>query len=265
VWARQLGSKDTTTGGVIIAEERYKLGSLGDLVEFLIDGWQIQHLHYADCCGPGGDGPAGAFIELTRPDQERHGLYIPDDERTFSHRSLVALFRESPHIWKHRSAERINRLAADEPMADVRDPQEWGEVAEPFPESLTFNPRTLRGVVPVIQTEVMDGVTIALTALERYEQCARVRYLAHAEDPRKRGGMGALDVLAVDDLGRRYRTATVDVTQEGNRSEGALVIAPAIPRDVTRLTITIGTVGGRSRGEDVAGPWVFPISLPATT
>src|SRR5688572_31607127 len=82
-------------------EERYKLGSLGDLVELLIDGWQIEHLHYADRCGQASGGsPAGAFIELTRPDQGRYGLYIQDDGRAFSHRALVALFRESPHIWK---------------------------------------------------------------------------------------------------------------------------------------------------------------------
>jgi hypothetical protein len=249
----------------ISAEERYKLGSLGDLVEFLIDGWQIQHLHYADCCGTDGNGPPGAFVELTRPDQGRYGLYIPDDGRAFSHRAMVALFRESPHIWKHRSAERIHQLAGDAPMAVPREPEEWGEVVEPFPQGLTFSPGTLRGVVPIIQTEAVDDVTIALTSLERYQQGARARFLAHAADPKKRKSLAVLDVLAVDDQGRRYRTATVDLKKEGNRAEGTLVMAPAIPRDVTQMTITIGTVGNGKRDENLPGPWVFPIQLSAST
>ena len=204
-------------------------------------------------------------MELTRPDQGRYGLYIADDGRAFSHRALVALFRESPHIWKHRSAERIHQLSADEPMAAPREPEEWGEVVDPFPQALVFSPGTLRGVVPVIQTEAVADVTVALTALERYQQGARIRYLAHAADPKKRKSLGALDVLVVDDQGRRYRTAALDVKKEGNRSEGALVLAPAIPRDVTRLTVTIGTVGDGKRDESVAGPWVFPIQLVAGT
>lgn len=220
-------------------------------------------MHYADCCEPDGQGPAGAFLDLTRPGDEVAGIYVPEDERTFSNRSLVALFRESAHIWKHRSAERIIQQAAENGISDPREPEQWGEVLEPFPEALSLTPDALRGVVPVIQTEALDGVTIALTVIERFDHGARVRYLAHAADPRKRGVMDALDVVAVDDQGRRYRTATIDVVREGNRSEGALMLAPAIPRDVVRLTITIGTVGDRSLGEDVSGPWVFPISLPA--
>lgn len=229
----------------------------------MIDGWQIQHLHYADCCEPDGRGPAGAFVDLTRPGDEVRGIYIPEDERTFSNRSLVALFRESPHIWKHRSAERIIQQAAEAGITDARDPEEWGEVLEPFPEALSLTPDALRAVVPVMQTEAMDGITIALTAIERFDHGARVRYLAHAADPRQRGAMDALNVVAVDDQGRRYRTATIDVTREGNRSEGSLILAPAIPKDVVRLTVTIGTVGDRSLGEDVTGPWVFPVLLPA--
>jgi hypothetical protein len=254
---------ESPRGHAISTDERYKLGSLGDLVALLIDGWQIQQLHYADCCEPAGEGPAGAFFDLRRSGDEEHGIYIPEDERTFSNRSLVALFRESSHIWKHRSAERIMKAVDDAPTEDPRPPEEWGEVLEPFPEALALTPDALRSVVPVLQTEAIDGVTIALTALERFEHGARVRYLARATDPRQRGTMDALDVLAVDDRGRRYRTATIDVTREGNRSEGSLMLAPAIPSDVLRLTVTIGTVGDRSLGENVAGPWVFPIPLPA--
>jgi hypothetical protein len=248
---------------VTSTEERYKLGSLGDLVEFLVDGWQIEHLHYADSCGVASSGgPPAAFVELTRPDQGRYGLYIPDDGRAFSHRALIALFRERPHIWKHRTADRIHAASADTPMATPREPEEWGEMPEPFPDGLVFSPGTLRGVVPVLQTQSVDQVTIALTALERYQHGARVRYLAHAADAKKRKQLGLWDVVAVDDEGRLYRVASLETKREGNRQEGALAIAPAIPRDIRMLTVTVGTVGENRRGhEGIAGPWVFPIPL----
>ena len=248
--------KDTS-----ISEERYKLGSLGDLVELLIDGWEVAHLHYADSCGTGAEaGRPAAFVELRRPDQGRYGIYIPDDGRAFSHRALVSLFRERPHIWKHRSAERIHQLAADQPMADPREPEEWGEVTQPFPQGLVFSPGSLRGVVAINRTESVEETTVTLTAMERYQQGARVRYLAHTADPKRRKQLGsAPDVLVVDDQGRRYRTAIIDVRRDGNRAEGVFAIGPAVPRDVVALTITVGSVGD---GRDaIAGPWVFPILL----
>ena len=249
----------------IATEERYRLGSLGDLVELLIDGWQIEHLHYADSCALDGQGPAcpAAFVELVRPDQGRYGIYIPDDGRAFSHRALVSLFRERPHIWKHRSAERIHQMAADTPMATPRPPEEWGDVVDPFPAGLVFSPGTLRGVVAVNQTQSVEDVTISLTTLERYQQGARLRFLAHTADPKKRKWLQALDdVLVVDDQGRRYRQAVLDARREGNRVEGAMAVAPAVPKDVGSLTITVGTVGDhRKPSESLQGPWVFPIQL----
>ncbi|HJZ61138.1 MAG TPA: hypothetical protein VKD47_03165 [Miltoncostaeaceae bacterium] len=175
----------------------------------------------------------------------------------------MSLFRERPHIWKHRSGERIHQLAADIPMAQPREPESWGDVPDPFPQALVFSPGTLRGVVALNQTESIDDVTVALTSLERYQNGARLRYLAHTSDPKKRKPLGALDVLVVDDQGRRYRTALVDVEREGNRVEGSLAIAPAIPRDTVHLTVTIGTMGERGSHDGLPGPWVFPIQLPA--
>jgi hypothetical protein len=243
----------------IPTEERYRLGSLGDLVELLVDGWQIEHLHYADHCGLDGDHqPPAAFIELTRPDQGRYGLFIPDDGRAFSHRALISMFRERPHIWKHRTAERIHAMAGDAPMAAPTEPREWGEVVEPFPQALTFSPGTLRGVTAVDQTLSVDEVTLALTAIERYQDGARMRYLAHTKDPRKRKHLGApSDVLVVDEAGRRYRVACLESRRDGNRAEGALALAPAIPKDVGAITVTVGSLGDAR----LAGPWVFPIQL----
>jgi hypothetical protein len=206
---------------------------------------------------PGSDPPA-AFIELTRPDQGRYGIYIPDDGRAFSHRALVSLFRERPHIWKHRSAERIHALAADTPMAAPVEPTEWGEIVHPFPQALVFSPGTLRGVTPVDQTQSVDGVTLALTALERYQDGARIRFLAHTADAKKRKQVGAVcDVVAVDEQGRRYKVANLDSRRDGNRAEGALALAPAIPRDVGSITVTVGSLGDAR----LPGPWVFPIQL----
>lgn len=174
----------------------------------------------------------------------------------------MSLFRERPHIWKHRTAERIHQMAAEEPMATPQAPEEWGEVVDPFPGGLVCGPGTLRGVVAVNQTQSVDDVTIALTTLERFQQGARLRFLAHTSDPKKRKGLTVLDVLVVDDQGRRYRDALLDARREGNRAEGALAIAPAIPRDVGSLTVTIGTVGdGRKPTDALPGPWVFPIQL----
>jgi hypothetical protein len=199
-----------------------------------------------------------AFIELSRPGEGRRGLYIPDDGRAFSHHALVALFREQPHIWKHRTADRIPAMA--EPPAGPPDTTEWGEVPTPFPDALIFTPGTLRGVVPVHQTQSIDGVTIALTALERYEQGARLRFLAHAADQKRRAHLATVDeVLAVDEHCRRYQVAPLDVRREGNHAEGALVLGPAPPRDVSSLTVTIGSLGDAR----APGPWVFPIRMAA--
>ena len=74
--------------------------------------------------------------------------------------------------------------------------------------------------------------------------------------------MRVLDVIAVDDGARRYRVACIESQPDGNRLEGAFALAPAIPREVRRLTLTIGTVrdeGGQR--ERLPGPWVFPIPL----
>ncbi len=247
-------------------QERYRLGSLGDLVELLVDGWEITSLHYADACGTpdAPDDRAAAFIDLARPDQGHRGLFIPDDDRTFSHRALLGVFRESPHIWKHRSAASV-RDRLEELVTDARpEPESWGEVADPADQPLDVSPASLRGVVALGQIESIDDVTVALLSLERYRDFSRLRYLAHTLDPGRRGSLAALDVVAVDERGRRYRTASLGVERSGNRLEGVIALAPGIPKDTTSLTVSIGTLG--ERGPDgILGPWVFPIRLPAPT
>lgn len=239
----------------------YQLASLGDLVECLIDGWSVAALHYADSCSPVGPAVPGACVELRRAGGERLRLLIADDGRSLSHRALVRLFRERPEVWKQRGPEPMHPpepVPAGAPMAA----EEWGEPIEPFPDGLIFAPETLRDVVPVGQTQTVDGLAVALTAVERYVDGARVRYLAHATDAAGRGQMAVLEAAAVDDAGRLYRVAAIERTQRGNRLEGALAIAPAPPLDVARLTVTIGTMG-ESDAPSAAGPWVFPIQLRA--
>ena len=128
----------------------------------------------------------------------------------------------------------------------------------PFPQALVFSPGTLRGVTPVDQTLSVDDVTLALVALERYQDGARLRWLAHTKDPKKKKGLGTpAGVEVVDDAGRRYRAAALESRRDGHRAEGALALAPAIPRDVDAITVTVGNVGDAR----LAGPWVFPIQL----
>ncbi len=107
----------------------------------------------------------------------------------------------------------------------------------------------------------IGDVTVALLSLERYRDFSRLRYLAHTSDPAHRAPLAALDVLVVDERGRRYRTASIGVDSAGNRLEGVIALAPGIPRETTSLTVTIGTLGERGP-EGILGPWVFPIRLP---
>jgi hypothetical protein len=247
-------------------QDPYRLGSLGDLIELIVDGWEITHLHYADACGSSDapDDRAAAFVDLNRPDMGHHGLYIPDDDRTFSHRALLGVFRESPHIWKHRSAERIRERLAGLAAEERPEAESWGEIADPNDQPLDVSPGSLRGVVALGQIESIDDVTVALLSLERYRDFSRLRYLAHTLDPGRRGSLAALDVVAVDERGRRYRTASLGVERSGNRLEGVIALAPGIPRETTSLTVTIGTLG-EGGPDGILGPWVFPIRLPAPT
>ena len=236
-------------------ETPYELASLGDLMEMVVEGWTIAKMHYADRSSP--SGPPASFFALTRGPDETRGVYIPDDGRAFSHRSLVALFREHPAIWKHRSPDTIDGPGSD----DGIPPEEWGSVPARFPDDLVFDPSSLREVVTVAQVQSIAGLDIALVALERHETGARMRYMCHASDQRTRAEMCMLDVIAVDDSGRLYRVACTQGVPAGNRLDGSLVIAPAIPSDVRRLTVTVGTVLDASEGRPTSGPWVFPIPL----
>jgi hypothetical protein len=239
-----------------LGRERFELASLGDLMELLIDGWRIDRLHYADRSGAAG-APA-AYIDLVRGAGERRAVYVPDDGRALSHRALVALFRETPGIWKHRSPDAI---PPPEPEP-ATPPEEWGPVPEPFPQALAFGPSTLRAVVPVNQVQSVEGLDIALTSLERHDGGARLRFMCRASDAATRRRMCVLDVIAVDDSARLYRVACSESRPEGNGLEGAFAVAPAIPEDVALLTVTVGTIGDEGRLQDsVQGPWVFPIRL----
>ena len=234
----------------------YELASLGDLIELLFEDWRITKMQYADRSQS--TGAPAAYFALARGIDETRGVFVPDDGRALSHHALVEMFRENPAVWKHRSFATVDAPAPEE--AD--EAEDWGAVPEPFPEAVLLVPATLRTVVPVSQAQSAGGLDIALVALERHDGGARLGYMCHASDARTRGEMRMLDVIAVDDSGRRYRVASTDSRTEGNRLRGNLVVAPAIPRDVRRLTITIGTVRDDGDGpRSTSGPWVFPIPL----
>ena len=176
---------DATGGGGRVgpAGARFELASLGDLVELLIDGWRIDRLHYADRSGA--SGPPAAYFELARGASERRAVYVPDDGRALSHRAFVALFRESPAIWKHRSAGGI----PPPDMAGATPPEEWGDGARAVPgrARLPAPPRCARWC-PVCQVQSVGGLDIALTSLERHDGGARLRFMCRAPDARTRGG-----------------------------------------------------------------------------
>jgi hypothetical protein len=234
----------------------WRLVGLGDLMALMVEGWRVSRMHFADRSSPGG--PPAAYFTLVRGPGEATGVFVPDDGRALSHRALVELFRDSPQIWKHRSPDTI-AVPGSEP---VEAPEPWGPVPEPFPEALALVPATLRAVVPVGQIQSAGGLDVAMVALERHEAGARLRWMCHASDGRPRTAVSMLDVVVVDDAGRLYRTACVEGPPEGDRLEGALLVAPAIPRDVRRVTVTVGTVWGDGGGpRQTPGPWVFPIPL----
>ena len=238
-------------------DARFQLASLGDLMDLLVEGWRIDKMQYADRSEP--SGPPAAYFSLVRgATGEVLGVFVPDDGRALSHHALVELFRDHPGVWKHRSFATVDAPGSDPPEA----PEEWGEVPEPFPDAVVLVPATLRAVIPVSQAQSAGGLDIALVALERHESGARIGYMCHASDARTRGEMQMLDVIAVDDGGRRYRVAPSDPRPEGNRLQGHLVVAPAIPNEVRRLTVTVGTVRDDGDGPRItSGPWVFPIPL----
>lgn len=226
-------------------------------MDYVIDGWRIEGMHYSDRSGPGGaDGAPGAFFDLARGPEERQRLCIPDDGRALSHRSLVGMFRERPRIWKYRSAGSIPVPSEDE----LRPVEEWGPAPEPFPAALDTGPGALRDVLAVGQVQTVDGGTLALTSLERFEGGALARVLIAGP------GVGACqvdDLLVVDDGGRIYRAAALEPRHLATSLESAIAIGPAVPADARSLTITVGTLSDED-GERHAGPWVFPVSLSGT-
>ncbi len=203
-----------------------------------------------------------AFIELTRPDQGRYGLYIPDDGKALSHRALISLFRECPHIWKHRGADRIHQMAADVPMATPYEQVDWSEVVDPFPGALVFSPGTLRGVDAIDQTASVGDMTIALTTLERYRDGARLRFLIQAPEARKRRQMQVIGLQVTDDRGRTYTTALLDENHDASRLDGAYAIGPGIPADADELSVRIAAIGDpKKEAEAAQGPWAFDVQL----
>ncbi|MCB0882517.1 MAG: hypothetical protein KDC33_09935 [Thermoleophilia bacterium] len=238
----------------------YRLAGLADVLGLLLDGWQVAGLEYADrCTFDGSDGPA-ALIAMRRGEERAH-LFLTDDGRAVSHRAVIARFRDHPHIWKRGHAG-LEDLMFAIPEAPPRPAAEWAAVPEPFPEALELSPGTLDAVIPVHQVRVVDGVSIALTALESFAEGVRVHYVCHAPQAGAWAEMCVKHVRAEDDNGRLYRVASTDAIQRGTRFTGTLLVAPRIPLDARRFTVTIGAFG-RVDADDgtVAGPWVFPISV----
>ncbi len=227
------------------------------MIELIVDGYTVEHLSYADRSGAGGSaGPPAAFIALARG-AEREFRYVPEDDRGYSHRALVALLRERPHIWKHRSPE-----SAASSVSDAGPATEWNEPDELFPDSLPLDATRLRGVVAVNQSQAIEAITVSATSLERFEDGARLRLLVQDDDLDRRSELCAMDVVAVDDRGRMYRVATNQTARGMGAVDAEILVGPAPPRDVGRLTVAVGAVGDvDDAAATVSGPWIFPIEL----
>ena len=89
------------------------------------------------------------------------------------------------------------------PGAEPPEPEEWGEVPEPFPDAVLLAPSTLRQVVPVSQAQSAGGLDIALVALERHDD----RRPDRLHVPRLRRPHARRDADARRDRGGRRRPA----------------------------------------------------------
>ncbi len=97
-------------------DARYELSGLGDVMELIVDGWRIAHLHYADRSEA--SGPPAACFDLTRGVDERlRRLRARRRARLLAPRAGGALPREPrrlevPHPGRDRRPARGRRDAA---------------------------------------------------------------------------------------------------------------------------------------------------------
>ena len=208
--------------------------------------------------------PSGAAGGLLRPRPRRRRARVRLRARrrpgALPPRPGPALPREPAHLEApHGRGHRRRGLARV--AASLED---WGDVPEPFPEALAFGPghacaawcRSTRPSRSTASTSPWWPWSATRTA----PACG---YMCHASGVQTRRDMRVLDVIAVNDggpalPGGAHRQRTPRAT--GSRATCAL--APAIPQEARRLTLTIGTV--RDEGgprERLSGPWVFPIPL----
>ena len=147
-------------------------------------------------------------------------------------------------------------------MATPHEQADWSEVVDPFPGAVVFSPGTLRGVDAIDQTQSVGEVTVALTALERYRDGARLRFLIQTPDARKRRQMQMIGLEVTDDRGRRYTTALLDENHDGSRLDGVYAIGPGIPADAGELSVRIAAIGdAKKESEATQGPWAFDVQI----
>ena len=214
-----------------------------------LDGSSTWH-RYADRSA--GSGPPAAFFDLGRGAGEQRSVYVPDDGRLpFPPLRWCCSSRRAPTSGSTAPPERSPTWTPP----SRRLLEDWGAVPEPFPQALSFGPATLRSVVPVNQVQSIEGLDIALVALERGESRLLIATLGGAT--RATWGAGR------DRRQRRRRAATgwrkIESQSDGNRLEGAFAWRQRSRGKARRLTLTIGTVrdeGGQR--ERLSGPCGVP-------
>lgn len=239
----------------------YRLAGLADVMQLLIDGWSVERMVYADRCTlDGADGAPAAFVSMADGGRRQH-LFLVDDGRTLSHRTVLQHFREHPAVWK-RGCVGPEDLMGEVPDTPPQAADAWGEIPEPFPEALEISPGSLRGVMAVSQVQSVGDVSMAVTCMERFAQGMRLHYVCHAPGAGSWSDFALADLAAVDDGARMYRVAAGAIAQHGSRFAGTVVLAPQLHADARRLTLSVGAFGPRDAdAAQVRGPWVFPIGV----
>jgi hypothetical protein len=123
-------------------------------------------------------------------------------------------------------------------------------------------------VIPAGQARIRGGIAVCVSGVERYwdRAVATLVALGPAGDEANAPSIGRARVDVWDARGHRYRVTPVQGASRGEWSEVAVEIVPAIPPDAAVLAISVSQVplgADSGRRDDVPGPFIFGIQLPA--
>ncbi|HET6689940.1 MAG TPA: hypothetical protein VFG74_03655 [Miltoncostaeaceae bacterium] len=156
------------------------------------------------------------------------------------------------------------RTAAEPPAAPTGEPSRGRPARVP---ARTFS--SFRDLVPVGQARVAEGVAVCLWALERYADRSVLSVAALAEEPLRVApltpGAGVVEVW--DDRGGAYAVTPIHGAARPGWCETSLEVVPAIDPGARALAVRLADLPGHSpsagRGDALAGPFTFGVTIPA--